>query len=431
MNQNLKLTFKTAMLQKATKELSPLAGSSFNPNLKNFLIEVNAPRNWVKFTARDDNTQSSIKITKDVQVEDLLGQSPKEGEEGFFESYVFALDAKKFSSLVSQLSSEEIILKVTPNTCKIQAGKGKYSFELLSGQDFSLIQPKLPECMTIHSKTDRFVEGLSFASFSLTKANKNIDSNLEAIKFYINPVLFRVSSTDRFRFSYFEDQNPPKQDDAQWAKEKEKSFCLSSSGADYLVNKFLNFSEVTEDFYFDIIDGKIFYSGFYLPDYEKEIFISLLDSTTYPDLVKKIGDEFKDSKGQFKHDFLIEIDKKELNKALSRMSLMVDERNHQIVLTAKWDKFLMKVQSREFSGTKSADEEVLFEKITCNRSGTEEKRYEDMISSVGVNCGFLVDAMKFFDSEKINLLILGENKPIVLYGDNVQEKYLLIMNQQI
>jgi len=420
MAMKYKLTFETPSLQKATKELSPLAGASFNPNLKNFLIEINPNLNSVKFTARDDNTQASVRVKSGVNVEDFRKEIPVASSEEE-SSHIFALDAKKFSALVGQFVSERTFLEISPTECLVKSGTGKYSFDIMSGNDFPRIQvPRGQEESSLVANPAKLIDGLKFCSFSLTKANKNIESNLETIKFDLGEKSFKISATDRYRFSFFNDLEPPEQ-------QKEQTFCLSSGGADYLVKTFLAEEDAGDEFLFDIIGENVFYAGFFLSEYEKEVYISLLDALTYPDILKNVQEKFQDEKGNFVYLADINLDKKELNKALSRMKLMVDERNHQIVLTAEKDKFEMKVQSRQYSGTKSATEEVHFEDMVIKEDGEKE----GSSASVALNCGFLLDSVKFFDSEQIHLLVLGENKPIILYGENIAEKYLLIMNQQL
>lgn len=406
--------FKTKDLKRAVGDLNFIAGGSNDLVLSNILMEFSPESQKAEFTCRDERIQSSIEIR---------GVEITKAEK---EIAACCVKCKKFASLVSMLDIDEITLKVEPKGLQVSTKNGKYNFETINPDDFSKI--KFPEEISSNSiglciNSEIFSKQLKFASYSSKSSDKDV---LQSMKVDILTDTSKIlcSSTDSYRFTCvssdivsFKIGNP----------EAPKTYLISNKPIEYLL-KSISQQEEEKPVTLWFEEDRILRTSFEYPEFNmtKKVILNLLDSTKYPDMVKIIAQKCKNESNKFKSKYELNLAKKPLMDALSRMLLMSSSINQQVILSyASPGEFKVIVEKQEFLNIEGSEEEI--EPVIIGKHPTEE----EMGIRVGLNCSFLLEALKYFDSDSVNFILNGSMDPVVIYDEDPDKKYILIMPQQI
>lgn len=287
----------------------------------------------------------------------------------------FVVSGKLIYDIVKKAVSKDIIIVVKDNEIEVKAGKSKYSLKKLDIEFPTQNIQKYDIKATLH--TADLINLVKKTAFAVA-TNSGVKPILEGLHLKAKDSILTATATDRFRVA----KAQVKIDD-----DKDLEVIIPSNSINELT-KILN-------------DGTV--------DLQLNSTHALFSSREMTFETRLISGKYPDIDGVFPTEFIcqVELDGHELAQAIDRISVMNYETAPSLIKFSydyAVDKVVAKLSSTENELGYTVEEFSL-----KNGSG---------LISLAISSKYLLDALKAFNSKKIEILFSGNTKPLILQSDD-------------
>ncbi len=360
--------FKDDLIQGSQTVQNVISPRTTLPILLNILIEAKKDR--VSFTSTD--LDIGISLSFPVKVE-------KEGS--------ITVPAKKFADIVRELSEEDVEIEVKKNnSISIEAGRSHFKLMGIPKDEF----PKLPDFKNkefITLPQNIFKRMIEKSAFAISKDETRYILSGALIEIKENSI--KMVTTDGRRLVLIEEKQ-------SFPQKINKKIIIPSKTTQELIR---NLSTDTD---LKIVFGE----NQVCFEFDETIITSRLIEGNFPDYEQVVPKEIKDK---------IKIDKKQFYHAIRRVSLYTNPDSQAIKMDVLKDKMILSKSTPEVG---EAKDEI-------------EIEYKGDALSIGFNPNYLLDFLKVFEKDKIDIELTDPQKPGVIRMQKPYKYIYVVLPMQL